>query len=329
MTTPLRAADLMLERLTRLDGLSKIPNYSGLNVYGLTFHPQFQKNHFCYISYQVEFPSKRAVDYARAYPQNKTAQRVSRFTVGDTDPPTIDPSTEKRIIAWNGGGHMGACMKFGPRRRPVCFHRRQRRSHPSPDPHDIGQNIGDLRSKILRIDVDHVTGDEPYSIPADNPFVKTPNARGEVFAYGLRAHPVEIQLRHRDRQHMGRRCRLGIVGIGQLRQAVSGGNYGWSIMEGPQPVYPHRKRGPTPIIPPAVTLPHTVAASITGGFVYHGKQNPSLDNQYIFGDWQTRRIWAATVDGKKMGKYRMIAQTDQRVVSFGEDAQRRTLHRRL
>ena len=102
---------------------------------------------------------------------------------------------------------------------------------------------------------------------------------------------------------------------------VSGGNYGWSITEGPQPVYPNGKKGPTPIIPPALTLPHTEAASITGGVVYHGKRLPALQNHYVFGDWETRRLWAAPVNGKKLGAYRTIAQTDLRVVSFGEDAE--------
>src|SRR5665213_575159 len=307
-------ADLMFD-ITKLAGLAKIPKYQGVVIYGLTFHPQFQKNHFCYISYQVQFPYRRAVDYSNTYPQNKTAQRVSRFTVSDADPPTIDPSTEKQIIAWNGGGHMGACMKFGPDGDLYVSSGDNGDPNP-PDPHNVGQNIDDLRSKILRIDVDHVSGDEPYSIPSDNPFVKTAGARGEVFAYGLR-NPWKFSVDSASGQIWA-----GDVGWElweSVYHIVSGGNYGWSIMEGPQPVYPNKKRGPTPIIPPAVTLPHTVAASITGGFVYHGKQNPSLDNQYVFGDWQTRRLFAAPVEGGTMGKYRTIAQTDQRIVAFGED----------
>ncbi len=55
-----------------------------------------------------------------------------------------------------------------------------------------------------------------------------------------------------------------------------GGNYGWSIMEGPQPVKPEGKRGPTPISPPNLAFPHTEAASITGGYVYRGKRLKDL-----------------------------------------------------
>jgi hypothetical protein len=44
------------------------------------------------------------------------------------------------------------------------------------------QDLSSLAGKILRIDVD---APAPY-IPLDNPFVGTPGARPEIWAYGLR-----------------------------------------------------------------------------------------------------------------------------------------------
>jgi putative heme-binding domain-containing protein len=99
----------------------------------------------------------------------------------------------------------------------------------------------------------------------------------------------------------------------------SGTNCGWSIMEGPNPVHPQGKLGPTPITPPAFSLPHSESASVTGGLVYHGKKFPQLENQYVFGDWQTSRVWAAKCLGDKLEPYKQIAQTDLHVVAFGED----------
>src|ERR1041384_2790443 len=55
-----------------------------------------------------------------------------------------------------------------------------------PDPLNTGQDISDLLSSVLRIDVDHEAGGKPYRVPADNPFVSTPGARPEVWAYGFR-----------------------------------------------------------------------------------------------------------------------------------------------
>lgn len=51
---------------------------------------------------------------------------------------------------------------------------------------ETGQDISDLLGAILRIDVDHPDGDRRYSIPDDNPFAKTANARGEIWSFGHR-----------------------------------------------------------------------------------------------------------------------------------------------
>jgi putative heme-binding domain-containing protein len=99
-----------------------------------------------------------------------------------------------------------------------------------------------------------------------------------------------------------------------------GDNYGWSIVEGSQPVHSERQRGPTPIVPPTMEIPHTEGASITGGFVYRGKKFPELNGVYVFGDWETRRIWGAKVldDGKLGDRFEIIDPT-VRIVDFAED----------
>ncbi len=67
-------------------------------------------------------------------------------------------------------------------------------------------------------------------------------------------------------------------------------------------------------------IPHTEGASITGGFVYRGKKFPELDGTYIFGDWETRRIWGAKVEGGKLGERRELIDPAVRIVDFAEDA---------
>ena len=71
-----------------------------------------------------------------------------------------------------------------------------------------------------------------------------------------------------------------------VHRVEKGGNYGWSAMEGPQPIKPE-KVGPTPIHPALIELPHTIACSVTGGRVYRGKKFPELRGAYVFGDWET------------------------------------------
>ncbi|HZL35273.1 MAG TPA: PQQ-dependent sugar dehydrogenase [Tepidisphaeraceae bacterium] len=305
-------ADLLVD-ISKANGLDKIKKLTGINVYGLAFDPDFQKNHYCYICYALAFPSAPARE---AVAINRNGSRLSRFMVSDADPPTIDLASETSLLQWEGGGHNGGCVKFGPDGDLYLSTGDNGDPNP-PDPFNIGQNVGDLRSKILRIDVRHSSADQPYVIPADNPFVNMPGARGEVFCYGLR-NPWRMNF---DRATGN--LWVGDVGWELWESVVcaqSGGNYGWSILEGPNPVHPTGPRGPTPITPPLIALPHTESDSLTGGIVYHGKRLPALQNQYIFGDWETRRVWGAPCKGKTLGKYGVLAQTQLRVVAFGEDA---------
>ena len=89
-------------------------------------------------------------------------------------------------------------------------------------------------------------------------------------------------------------------------RVVSGGNYGWAIKEGPgnvksQPI------GPTPIRPPDIALSHAEAASVTGGLVYRGKRLPEIHGKYVFGDWITRKFWAAKFDQENVFAVEEIA----------------------
>ncbi|MGE0608108.1 MAG: PQQ-dependent sugar dehydrogenase, partial [Pirellulales bacterium] len=179
-----------------------------------------------------------------------------------------------------------------------------------------GQDVSNLLSSILRIDVDHQQGEQNYRIPDDNPFVELPDARPEIWAYGFR-NPWRMSF---DRE----KGDLWVGDVGwQLWEMIyrvqRGGNYGWSVMEGPQPALPEAARGPTPILPPTVSHPHSEAASITGGYVYHGKQFPELEGAYIYGDFQTGKVWGLRHDGQQATWHQELAQTPLALVGFAED----------
>ena len=86
-----------------------------------------------------------------------------------------------------------------------------------PDIHQTGQDISDLLSSVLRIDVDHVDDDRNYGIPADNPFVGRNEARGEIWAYGLR-NPWRISF---DRKT------VTVTASGEPAVDASGNPQGW------------------------------------------------------------------------------------------------------
>ncbi len=300
-------SDLALD-LSQVRGLDKIPDCKGAgDSFGMILHPKFAENHYCYVCYSLDWTT-----YIR---NHKDGTRISRFTVSNTDPPTINPKSEVIVLSWLQGGHDGGCVKFGP--DGYLYISTGDAGDPNPpDPFSTGQDIGDLLSSVLRIDVDRPDGEKAYSIPPDNPFVKTPGAHGEVWCYGLR-NPWRMNF---DKQTGN--LWIGDVGwelFESVDCAKAGGNYGWSIMEGPNPVHPNGRRGPTPISKPQEAMSHVEAASITGGLVYRGNKIPGLKGYYIYGDWQTSRLWAAKCNGDTLEPYQTIAHTDQRIVAFGED----------
>ena len=78
---------------------------------------------------------------------------------------------------------------------------------------------------MLRIDVS-----EPgtYKIPKDNPFISTPNARSEIYAYGLR-NPWGIACDDLNRLFLSD---CGFETVEEIDIILAGGNYGWHIKEG-------------------------------------------------------------------------------------------------
>lgn len=281
-------------------------------VYAITFHPKFESNRKVYVCY-VQGNDKPDGTFVSEF---QMAGDVAPNTDGATaKPPTIDPETEKIIIRWWSGGHNGCSLKFGP--DGYLYISTGDGGAPSPpDPLMAGQDVSNLLSNILRIDVDHPASDLAYGIPADNPFIGMENVRPEIWAFGLR-NPWRMSF---DRV----KGDLWVGDVGwQLWEMIyrveRGGNYGWPIMEGPQPALPESKRGPAPISPPVVSHPHSEAASMTGGFVYHGSQMPELQGVYVYGDFQSGKVWGLKHDGRQVTWHKELAQTPLQLVSFGED----------
>ncbi|MFL5342688.1 MAG: PQQ-dependent sugar dehydrogenase [Gemmataceae bacterium] len=276
-------------------------------IYGFTFHPDFEKNRQCFICYTLRGPNRKQRNLA-------DGSRVSRFTVTKSDPPRIDPASEEIILTYMQGGHNGGDIHFGP--DGMLYISTGDAADPNPpDPFNTGQDISDLLSSVLRIDVNHKDAGKNYAVPKDNPFVDLMGARPEVWAYGFR-NPWRMGF---DRQTG--ELYVGDVGWElweMVHRVEKGGNYGWSATEGPQPIKADQA-GPTPIRPALIELPHTVAASVTGGRVYRGKKFPELAGAYVFGDWETRRLWAARFDGDRTKEMPEIARPSVRIVAFGED----------
>lgn len=287
--------DLALDIRESIEGATR--------VYGFVFHPDFQNNRQCFISYVTR-------------PGEPNGTRVSRFLVTSVDPLRIDVSSEEQIITWLAGGHNGGSLQFGPEDGLLYISTGDGAPPFPPDPNGTGQDISDLLGSTLRIDVDQKTDDLPYSIPADNPFVNTDNARGEVWTYG-----------HRNPWRMSFDKVTGHLWVGDVGwemwemvyRVQRGANYGWSILEHVQSVNPSFPRGPTPIVPPTAAHSHTESRSVTGGYVYRGDRLPDLIGTYVYGDYVTGKIWGLNGDAADPGSPQELLGTPLQIICFGQD----------
>ena len=117
------------------------------------------RNRYCYVCYIKAANSGR---HAR--------REVSR---DGHRPADHRSASETTIITWLSGGHNGCCLKFGPDGYLYISTGDGAAANP-PDTLKTGQDVSDLLSSILRIDVDHADEGTNYRIPADNPFVSCP-----------------------------------------------------------------------------------------------------------------------------------------------------------
>jgi putative heme-binding domain-containing protein len=295
------------ENATAADPFADLKEFDkeAVECYGVTFHPKFAGNRQVFIWMNLDSHGK---------PNREDGTRIVRFKMAEANPPRVDMKSGQVIFSWLSGGHNGGSIRFGPDGM-LYISTGDAESPDPPDGRNTGQDISDYLSSVLRIDVDHPEAGRPYGIPKDNPFLQTPGARGEVWAYGFR-NPWRMSFD-------SRRGDLWVADVGwELWEMVDhverGGNYGWSITEaGKQEVHPNGQRGPTPILAPVVVHPHDEAASITGGEVYYGSRLPELNGAYIYGDWQFGTFWSLKIEGSRVIEHRELCRSSLMPAGFG------------
>lgn len=275
------------EATTFLDLREKMKEESDFEegIHGIAFHPDFRNNRKAYLSYSQRGP-RRTV--------------ISEFTVPAGAEFKADPTSERIILEYPHplGNHWGGGIVFG---NDGLLYIAIGDGGLRDDPYRLSQNLWSLHGKILRIDVGRQSRGLAYGIPDDNPFVNRQEIRDEIWAYGFR-NPWGISI---DRLTGNLWCAdVGQDKWEEVNLVRPGANYGWSERDGPER-FATRENAPEeggPFVEPYHAYQHSEGISITGGFVYRGKQLPSLIGHYLFADWGTGKIWAIPAEGKAPGE---------------------------
>lgn len=277
----------------------------GRGISAFSFHPRYKENGYVFVFSHADTKLPSHI------PQKS---RVSRFRLETgSNPPRLRRETETVIVEWPAGGHNGGEAIIGP---DGYLYISTGDGTSGSDVNESGQNLTDLNSVMMRLDVDHPDPGRNYSIPGDNPFVNTPGALPEIWAYGFR-NPWRFSFDPKTGQPW-----VGDVGQDlweMIELSHKGANHGWSVMEGSHAFQPGRKRGPTPIVTPVVELHHSDCRSITGGYVYQGARFRELRGLYIFGDYQYGKVWGLRYDyaANQVISNTVLATSTVKISSFG------------
>jgi putative heme-binding domain-containing protein len=268
----------------------------------LAFHPQFSRNRRFYVAKQIV----------------KDSQFVSVVYEHEAAPDLATDSGHpgRLILAFEGPtnvNHAGSLL-FGS---DGYLYVAMGDSGPPEDPQGHGQDPKVLLGKILRIDVDHAGPGPAYSIPRDNPFVGQAAFRPEIWAYGLR-EPWRCTFDALTGE-------LWVGDVGQDRYEEidivrPGENFGWNVYEGFEPFSNRYRNEDAHYVRPVFAYRRPFGVCVTGGYVYRGNPNSSFYGVYIFGDYESRRMFGLTQDNRILKEVRQVGTSPERIASFGQDA---------
>ena len=281
-----------------LDLSDRIDTFATRGMLTAALDPDFDQFPFLYVYYHLADPDNRQQD------DPQVVGRLSRFPVVDG---AALPDAELVLLTLHDLNlfHHGGAIRFGPDGMLYL-------GFGDNDDPDVAQDLTSRHGKIIRIAVRGATAEQPYRIPDDNPFVRLPDARPEIWAYGLR-NPWRM-----DFDAAGN---LWVADVGSSRHeevsiATAGANLGWPAFEGNLCRWAVEDcAGLAAATAPVITYTHQDTCAIIGGVA-----PPQPEIAYIFGDYCNLVIWALEGDPDTGWLMREIARASGNILGFGRGA---------
>ena len=246
--------------------------------------------------------------------------RITEFRVAAFDRDRVDPSSERHVlrIPKPYENHNGGMLQFGSDGYLYA-------SVGDGDPGVLNragafaQRLDVLLGGIVRIDPRR--GD-PYSVPADNPFVAVPGARPEVWAYGLR-NPwrfwidPETNVLYVPDVGSTSREEINVVARGGR-----GANFGWPCFEGTV-VFDDTASCERPVAPLLDYPRANGVCAVIGGVVVRDPRLAALSGRYLYGDLCSGVLTEIAVEDGRIAASGELGLVVPDLSSFGVDGLRR------
>jgi glucose/arabinose dehydrogenase len=266
----------------------------------LAFAPDFEDSRLLYVYFTDSGEDQRIVEF-RANSDGTGVQRGSRRDVLRMD--DFASNHNGGLLLFGADGHLYIGTGDGGG---------------AGDPERNGQDLSSLLGKILRIDP-RSSGGRPYGIPEENPFVRRPGARPEIFAYGLR-NPWRFDFDPETGSMV-----IADVGQNEFEEIdylpvaeASGANFGWSAFEG-NARFNLDQEAPG-AVRPIFAYGRNRGCSITGGYVVRDPSLPSLAGRYVYGDYCEPELRSLMPAVGKARDDRPLGLRVSGLSSFGEDS---------
>ena len=271
---------------------------------GMAFHPNFETNGLVYTYYTDEDNGDIVVD------EFETDSALD-----------ADESSRREVIRVRhrfAGNHNGGHVTFGP---DGHMYLATGDGGSGDDPRELAQNKNSLLGKLLRIDP-LPEGDDPYTVPASNPFVGK-DGDDEIYAMGLR-NPFRFSFEPESGNIM-----IGDVGQNRFEEidieteeSLRKANFGWDRYEG----FKRSTAGDTANKPtrrshdkPVLAYSHDFGASVIGGLVVRDEDLTNLYGRYVFTDFFRTRLRSFVPQLTKVDDYVELDTPVDSISSFSED----------
>jgi glucose/arabinose dehydrogenase len=247
----------------------------------MAFHPSYAKNRRFYVNYTDRAGDTRVVEF------RSNGRRA-----------LLGTARQLLFVDQPYSNHNGGQVHFGP---DGMLYVGMGDGGAGGDPHNHGQTPSSRLAKLLRT----------------NPLV----VDWEVAGFGLR-NPWRFSW---DRKT----AELYIADVGQnAREEVDyrprgapPANFGWARFEGSRMFDSDVELDPTsPLVQPVFEYGHNEGCSVTGGYVYRGRNVPAAVGRYFFGDYCSGNVWSLRVVGGEATGVRREPFDVSSISSFGEGA---------